>query len=168
MLEGTESELAEARVLEGDARRMPIEADSIDGIVFSPPYSFAIDYLENDSFHLGFLGIDIARLREQMVGLRGTTFRQKYELYLEDMETVLHECSRVLRVGRYCTIVVGTNNNQLSKITGKPPELVKGIDQNLIEIGLRCNLGLVRKLSRQITGMSNTMRTEYILILQRK
>ncbi len=167
VLEGTESELAEARVLEGDARRMPIEADSIDGIVFSPPYSFAIDYLDNDSFHLGFLGVDIARLREQMVGLRGTTFRQKYELYLEDMKRVLHECSRVLRVGRYCTIVVGTNNNQLSKITGRPPELVKGIDQSLIEIGLRCNLGLVRKLSRQITGMSNTMRTEYILILQR-
>jgi hypothetical protein len=167
VLEGTESELAETQALEGDARLMPIEADTIDGIVFSPPYSFAIDYLDNDSFHLGFLGTDINRLREQMVGLRGTTFRRKYELYVEDMERVLRECSRVLRVGRYCTIVVGTNNNQLSKITGRPPESVKGIDQILIEIGLKYNLDLVRKLSRQITGMSNTMRTEYILILQR-
>lgn len=37
---------------QGDARDLDIESNSIDGIIFSPPYSFAIDYLENDFSHI--------------------------------------------------------------------------------------------------------------------
>jgi SAM-dependent methyltransferase len=168
VLTGAESELAESKALEGDARRLPLEDSSIDGIVFSPPYSFAIDYLENDSFHLSFLGTDIEKLRGEMIGLRGRTLRQKFELYKTDMEKVLSECARVLRPGRICTIVVGTNNNQLSKILGISPDEVKGIDELLVEIGKAHGLNLTRKLSRQITGMANTMRTEFIVMLQRR
>jgi SAM-dependent methyltransferase len=167
VLAGAESELAESKALEGDARRLPIQDSSIDGIIFSPPYSFAIDYLENDSFHLNFLGTDIDRLREEMIGLRGRTLRLKFELYEADMEKVLSECARVLRPGRICTIVVGTNNNQLSKILEVPPDEVKGIDELLVELGKPHGLNLIRKLSRQITGMANTMRTEFIVMLQR-
>jgi len=168
VLAGTESELAESKVLEGDARRLPLLDSSIDGIIFSPPYSFAIDYLENDSFHLGFLGIDIDKLREEMIGLRGRTLRQKFELYKTDMGKVLSECARLLRPGRICTIVVGTNNNQLSKILEVSPDEVKGIDELLVELGKPHGLHLIRKLSRQITGMANTMRTEFIVMLQRR
>jgi hypothetical protein len=166
VLAGTESELAESKALEGDARHVPIEDSSVDGIIFSPPYSFAIDYLENDSFHLSFLGTDIGRLREEMVGLRGRTLRQKFKFYESDMEKVVSECARVLRRGRICTIVVGTNNNQLSKIFEVPPDEVKGIDELLVELAKRHGLTLIRKLSRQITGMANTMRTEFIVMLQ--
>ncbi len=167
VLAGTESELAESKALEGDARRLPLEDSSIDGILFSPPYSFAIDYLENDSFHLSFLGTEIDRLREEMIGLRGRTLRQKFELYKKDMEKVISECARVLRPGRVCTIVVGTNNNQLSKILDVSPDEVKGIDELMVELGKPHGLQLIRKLSRQITGMANTMRTEFIVMLQR-
>ena len=167
VLAGAESDLAESKALEGDARRLPIEDSSIDGIIFSPPYSFAIDYLENDSFHLSFLRTDIVKLREEMIGLRGRTLKQKFELYKIDMEKVLSECARVLRPGRICTIVVGTNNNQLSKIFEVPPDEVKGIDELLVELGKPYGLHLVRKLRRQITGMANTMRTEFIVMLQR-
>jgi len=167
VLAGAESELAESKALEGDARGLPIEDSSIEGIIFSPPYSFAIDYLENDSFHLRFLRTDIDKLREGMIGLRGRTLRQKFELYEADMEKVLSECARVLRPGRICTIVVGTNNNQLSKIFEVPPDEVKGIDELLVELGKPHGLHLIRKLSRQITGMANTMRTEFIVMLQR-
>ena len=167
VLAGAESELAESKALEGDARGLPIEDSSIEGIIFSPPYSFAIDYLENDSFHLNFLRTDIDKLREGMIGLRGRTLRQKFELYKTDMEKVLSECARVLRPGRICTIVVGTNNNQLSKILEVSPDEVKGIDELLVELGKPHGLHLIRKLSRQITGMANTMRTEFIVMLQR-
>ncbi len=168
VLAGEESELAESEALEGDARRLLIEDSSIDGIIFSPPYSFAIDYLENDSFHLSFLGTDIEKLREEMIGLRGRTLRQKFDLYETDMEKILSECARVLRPGRICTILVGTNNNQLSKIFGVSPDEVKGIDELLVELGKPYGLHLIRKLSRQITGMANTMRTEFIVMLQRR
>lgn len=168
VLVGAEEELAEATALEGDARCLPLPDSSIDGILFSPPYSFAIDYLENDSFHLGFLGTNIDKLREGMIGLRGQTLLQKFNLYKADMEKVLSECARVLRPGRICTIVVGTNNNQLSKILDVSPDNVKGIDELLIELGIPHGLQVIRKLDRKITGMANTMRTEFIVMLQRK
>ncbi len=168
VLAGAESELVEGTPLEGDARSIPLGDSSIDGILFSPPYSFAIDYLENDSFHLGFLGCDMGELREKMIGLRGKTLRQQYDHYIEDMDKMLSECARVLRPGRICTIVVGTNNNQLSKILNVPPHDVQGIDELLIGLGGKHRLNLVRKLDRQITGMANTMRTEFIVMLQRE
>lgn len=168
VLAGAEADLAEAIPLEGDARSLPLQDSSIDGILFSPPYSFAIDYLENDSFHLDFLGANLDELRERMIGLRGQTLHRQFDLYKTDMNKVLSECARVLRPGRICTIVVGTNNNQLSKILEVPPEKVQGIDELLIELGAQHGLQLVRKLDRQITGMANTMRTEFIVMLQRK
>lgn len=167
VLEGVEEELALAKALEGDARSLPLEDRSVDGILFSPPYSFAIDYLENDAFHLEFLGKELSKLRVAMIGLRGKSQREQFELYKQDMQKILSECARVLRTGRLCTIVVGTNNNQLSRILEVAPEQVKGIPDILVELGESLGLSLVRKIERQITGMANTMRTESILLLQR-
>jgi len=167
VLTGTEDELGTATSLEGDARQLSLDDASVDGIVFSPPYSFAIDYLQNDAFHLGSMGVDIEQLRQTMIGLRGGTLRKKFESYRADMAKVIGECARVLRPGRICSIVVGTNNNQLSKILGVPPEEVQGIDELLVELAAGQGLRLARKTARQITGMANTMRTEFIVMLQR-
>jgi hypothetical protein len=167
VLGGFESEMANATALQGDARAMPLESASVDGVLFSPPYSFAIDYLENDSFHLNYLGVNLETLRQGMVGLRGGTMKEKFELYRQDMDRVMSECARVLRPGRLCTVVVGTNNNQLSKILGVAPESVTGIDEMVSDWAGGHGLRRVRKLHRQIRGMSNTMRTEYIVFLQR-
>jgi DNA modification methylase len=136
-------------------------------VLFSPPYSFAIDYLDNDSFHLNYLGVDLESLRKGMVGLRGRTLREKFDLYRQDMAQVMAECARVLRPGRFCAIVVGTNNNQLARILGTSPENVTGIDELISHWAGDYGLHQVRKLSRQIRGMSNTMRTEYIVFLQK-
>jgi SAM-dependent methyltransferase len=159
-------ELSDAKPIEGDARNLPLGDSSVDGILFSPPYSFAIDYLENDSFHLNYMGVDIHCLREKMTGLRGKTLHQKFEYYQTDMKQILSECARVLRPGKVCTIIIGTNNNQLSKILGKTPEDVPGIDELIIELGAEYGFRLIRKIGRQIMGLSNTMRQEYIVFLQ--
>ncbi len=165
---GIENELAEAIALEGDARCLQIEDESIDGIIFSPPYSFAIDYLENDLFHLNYLQVDIKALRENMVGLHGRTFKIKYDFYLIDMKIIISECARVLRPGRFCTIIIGTNDNQLRKILKKPTDSIQTLDEIMIEFGSIYGLKLIRKIERQITGMVNTMRTESIVILQKE
>ena len=167
VLEGAEHELGQAKPMSGDARQLSLPDASVDGIVFSPPYSFAIDYLDNDAFHLRFMNVDTAELRKSMVGLRGDSLSEKYDLYKADMSQVLSECARVLRPGRICTIVVGTNNNQLGKILGVPADEVQGIDDLLTEAGRKHGLTLLRRLERQITGMANTMRTEFIVMLQR-
>ena len=166
VLQGVESDLGIADIMEGDARELPLEDDSVDGIVFSPPYSFAIDYLENDSFHLNFLGVDKDELRKKMIGLRGRALAEKFEFYQEDMSKILSECARVLRKGRICTIVIGTNNNQLSKVFGISPDKVTGLHLFLAESAASHGMRQVKMFSRQITGMSNTMRREYVLLLQ--
>ena len=167
VLKGVDSDIAHADALEGDARALFLEDQSVDGIIFSPPYSFAIDYLKNDSFHLNFLGVETDKLREDMVGLRGRGLSEKFEIYQEDMDKVVSECARVLRPGRLCTIIVGTNNNQLGKALNVHPEEVTGLHEILVDIGSKYGLQMVKMMSRPITGISNTMRREYIVMLRR-
>jgi hypothetical protein len=167
VLSGTESDLGTAKPTIGDARNLKIPDETIDGVLFSPPYSFALDYVENDASHLRYLGIDTDALRTRMIGLMGQTPRDRVETYRKDMEAVLGECFRVLKEGKLCTIVVGTNNNQIGKALDLPPEEVQGTDQFLSEAGQRLGLKPVRTFRRQITGMANTMRTESILVVQK-
>jgi hypothetical protein len=167
VLNGFQEELGTPRVSVGDARKLPFDTETIDGIIFSPPYSFAVDYLGNDEYHLKSMGVNIDKLRESMIGLRGKSLGEKYELYVKDMSKVMSECSRVLRPGKICSIVVGTNNNQLSKILKVDPEYVTGIDVSLTEMAQSNGMELVRKIERQITGMANTMRSEFIVMLQK-
>ena len=167
VIKGSESDLATAAILQGDARSMKLSDQSVDGVLFSPPYSFAINYLANDSFHLNFMGENINQLKENMVGLRGQTVKNKYKLYIEDMDKVLSECTRVLKPSCFCTIIIGTNDNQLSKALGIPKEQVAGLHRILIDLALQHGFSLVRNLARQISGIANTMRSEYIVILQR-
>lgn len=167
VMESLNLKLSEACVLEGDARDMSLLSESVDGVLFSPPYSFAIDYLKNDSFHLNCLGTDIQSLKERMIGLRGKSLRDRYHLYVEDMERVLKECRRVLRSNRLCTIIIGTNDNQLSKALNIPKNKVKGLHKVIIEIASKHGFSPLRTLSRQISGIANTMRNEYIVILKR-
>jgi len=167
VLKGMESDIAHAEALEGDARSLQMEDASVDGIIFSPPYSFAIDYLKNDSFHLNFLGVKTDKLREDMIGLRGRGLPEKFEIYQEDMDKVLSECARVLRSDRLCTVIVGTNNNQLGKALKVSPEEVHGLHEKIVDIGSKYGLQMVKMMSRPITGISNTMRREYIVMLRR-
>jgi tRNA G10 N-methylase Trm11 len=159
--------LAEVNILQGDARNLRLEDRSVDGILFSPPYSFAIDYLANDSFHLKFMGENIDQLKEKMVGLRGKNIKEKYQLYIEDMGKTLAECARVLKPERICTIIIGTNDNQLSKALHIPKEQILGLHKIFIDMAASHHFSLVRALARQISGIANTMRNEYIIILKR-
>ena len=167
VLAGTESDLAPSKALEAEARDLPVEDSTVDGIIFSPPYSFAIDYLKNDSFHLDFLGVEMESLRESMIGLRGRKLPEKFKLYQDDTEKVLSECSRVLRPGRLCTVIIGTNNNQLGKALKMSPEDVPGLHEIIVKIGSKHDFKLLKMMSRPIIGISNTMRREYIVMLQR-
>ncbi len=167
VLQGSESLLAKADLLQGDARNLIIKKSSVDGILFSPPYSFAIDYLDNDLFHLNLMGENIDVLKEKMVGLRGKNFKERYQLYIEHMDKILFECARVLKPEKFCTIIIGTNDNQLSKVLDIPKEEVTGLHKILIDMAVQHHFSPVRTLARQISGIANTMRNEYIIILQR-
>jgi len=160
-------EPANTDLLQGDARKIDIENNSIDGIIFSPPYSFAIDYLKNDFSHLGYFVKDISKLNPNMIGMRGKALKEKYHFYIEDMDKVISECYRVLKPGRFCTIIIGTNDSQLSKALKIPRNEVSGLNTIIKKIGIAKGFSHVRSLPRQIVGMANTMRQEYIVILQK-
>ena len=167
-LEHTSMQMGISQALVGDARSLEIEDQSVDGIIFSPPYSFAIDYLDNDMSHLRYFDVDLEPLRASMIGLRGKNLREKFDLYMQDMAQVISECHRVLRPGRLCVIIVGTNDNQLSKVFGVPTESVRGLHEIISDQAVTHGFRHVKSLSRPITGISNTMRREYILFLVRE
>lgn len=153
---------------EGDARHLPLPDASIDGILFSPPYSFAVDYVANDAPHLRLIGARPDDLRERMVGLRGHTLRDKFDIYVDDMKSVLSECARVLRARRCCSIVIGTNRNQLGKLFRKESDQVKGLDDMMIRFAEFAGMNFVRRFERRIVGLANTMREEDILLFRKQ
>ena len=55
--------LAPARVLCADALALPLPDASVDGVVTSPPYSIALDYVKNDEHLLNYLGLTADSLR---------------------------------------------------------------------------------------------------------
>jgi tRNA G10 N-methylase Trm11 len=179
--------LGKATIARGDARDLNsihsknldgIRDESVDGIITSPPYSFAIDYLEGDKLQLEYMGFETEKLKEKMIGLRGRTIIDKIANYLKDMNETVREMSRALKRGRYCVIVVGSNAAQLQKAieangNGKKVKL-EFLDENgrledtIKTISERNGLWLVKRLSRPIEGVKNVMRSEEILILKKK
>lgn len=162
--EALELTLGRAEVICGDARELDLPDNSIDGILFSPPYSFAIDYVENDRPQLERLGMNVDALKGDMVGLIGSG-RSKEELiqsrlhhYFRDMEAIMRHCVRVLRPGKYCVVVIGSNTNQTGGVS---------LEQKVVQIGAEVGMPLEFQITREIEGIRNTMRDEFLLFFRK-
>jgi SAM-dependent methyltransferase len=152
------TKLGNARILEGDARSLPLDSSSIDCILTSPPYSFAIDYAENDAPQLQFLGQDLNLLRSQMLGLSGKSKSEKLQRYFNDMGKVVGEMVRVLKSQKFAILIIGSNTNQTGGIR---------LEQTIVDHFKQAGAPLVRSILKPIKGMRNTMKDEYILIFQK-
>ncbi len=142
-----------------DALNTELPDNSIDGIITSPPYSFAIDYVENDKDQLEYLGYDTQQLKQKLIGLKGKTKSEKLENYFKDMDKFLSEASRVLKKNKFLVIIIGSNTNQTGGIR---------LEQNVINSAERYNMKLVKSILKPIKGMRNTMKEEYILIFEKE
>lgn len=164
--------LGQIQIAEGDARDLrhlngdieQIADGQVDGIITSPPYSFAIDYLEGDRPQLEYMGYDIERLRQKMIGLRGPDLKSKVNNYLKDLDRVAEEMGRVLDKKKFCVVVIGSNRVQLQRALNG---LGIMLEDELVEICKKHNLPLAKKFIRQIEGIRNIMRTESVLFFQR-
>jgi len=129
-------ELGPATVVKlGDARKLTIDAASIDLVLTSPPYLNAIDYMRCSKFSLVWMGYSVSDLRE----IRGESIGAETSLqealdadwvkllikqlrlspklssrdhallarYVWDMGKALAEVSRVLKIGGRAVYVVG-------------------------------------------------------------
>ena len=138
----------------GDTRQLELGNESVHGIVVSPPYSFAIDYVDNDKPQLEYLGVDVEALKKKMVGLIGKTKEERIKKYFEDMKKVIQEYERVLKPGKCCAIVIGSNEIQTGGIRH---------EVEFEKFAKDCGLILFKKLIRPINGIGNVMRDEYVL-----
>jgi tRNA G10 N-methylase Trm11 len=149
--------LGNVKIEIGDARNINLPSNSVDGIVTSPPYSIALDYVENDAHSLKDLGYDIQKIRDEFIGVRGIG-KSRINLYNEDMEKVYNEMYRVLKPNKYAVIVIGNATYQ-----GQEVKTVEFTIQYMENIGFE----LVNNISKIIFGLYNVMKKENILIFKK-
>ena len=124
-------------VIDGDARRLPLQSDTVDKVVTSPPYLTGIDYMRGHKLSLVWMGYNIeqlARLRASNIGselsqsigdcpsvdamadtlgdVSELSFKMKLTLerYLRDMSFVVAEIARVTKTGAISVLVLGNAN----------------------------------------------------------
>ena len=153
-------ELGKVEILQdSDALKIKLPNNSIDGIITSPPYSFAIDYIENDKDQLEYLGYDTVELKQHLIGLKGKTKAEKLDNYFSDMDNFIKEASRVLKQNKFLVVIIGSNTNQTGGVR---------LEQNVINSAKNNKLNLVKTILKPIKGMRNTMKEEYILIFEKE
>jgi tRNA G10 N-methylase Trm11 len=140
-----------------DARKLPLKNESVDGIITSPPYSIALNYVENDAHSLEALGYELARIKDEFIGVRGSG-RKRFDLYEEDMEKAYGEMARVLKPGGKASIILGNVTFQ-----GEELSTVKNCIAHCERHGLR----LVCQIDKLIYGLYNVMLREWILIFEK-
>lgn len=150
--------LGEVSIHMNDVRKLKFPANHFDGIITSPPYSIALDYVDNDKHALKSLGHNLDTIKDDFIGVRGKGLK-KIELYNEDMKNAYQEMDRVLKSGKYCTIIIG--NARVDK------EEIKTVE-NTIKIFKEMNYKLVKNIDKIIFGLYNIMQKENILIFKKE
>lgn len=144
---------------DSDALNIKIDSNSVDCVITSPPYSFAIDYVENDKDQLEYLGYDTTELKNRLIGLKGKTKNQKLENYFADMDSFCLQVSKVLKKGKYFVLIIGSNTNQTGGIR---------LEETVINSAKKYDMPLVKSILKPIKGMRNTMKEEYVLIFEKQ
>jgi len=153
-----QNEIGKVEILDNsEALKIDLPNESVDCVLTSPPYSFAIDYVENDKDQLEFLGYNTKELKSKLIGLKGKNKTERLNTYFADMDKVCSEISRVLKKDKYFVMIIGSNTNQTGGIR---------LEQTIIDSAKKYNLYLVKSILKPIKGMRNTMKEEYILIFK--
>jgi len=148
--------IAPARIICGDALSLPLADNTVDGIVTSPPYSIALDYVKNDEHLLTYLGLPTDTLRQRMVGLKGHG-KQRLLMYDRDMRQSLAEMARVLKPRGWAAVVLG------DVVVG---DQRTDFCQRLLQWAPEFGFDQATALRRPILGGYARLRFEYILLLQ--
>jgi len=149
--------LGNIKIEVGDARNTKLQDNSIDGIITSPPYSIALDYVQNDIHSLIDLGYDVSKIKDSVIGVRGNG-KNKIDLYNEDMKQVYKEMYRVLKPDRYAVIVIGNAVYQ-----GQEIKTVEFTIEYMEHLGFE----LVHNINKIIFGLYNVMKKENVLIFRK-
>jgi len=150
--------LGDVNLTVGDARNIGLADNSVDGIITSPPYSIALDYVVNDAHSLADMGYKLQEIREDFIGVRGKG-RDRVDLYNNDMKKSYSEIYRILRPDKYAVIVIGNATYQGQKV-----KTVEFTIQCMEKLGFE----LTKNLDKIIFGLYNVMKNEKILIFRKR
>jgi hypothetical protein len=150
-------QFGDVRVLDSDARALDLPDESVDGIVTSPPYSLALNYVKNDEHALEAMGYDLREISEGFIGVRGRG-KERFSLYDEDMRQCAREMHRVLRPGAMAAVVIGNMVYEGKEID---------TTAMFIEACEAAGLTLEHVVDKIIFGLYNVMQKEYILLLRK-
>ena len=95
--------LGSGKCIVGDTRNMKtVESGSVDGIVNSPPYSTALDYIRNDEPQLRLLGLadDLESLEDSMIG------NPRHDVRIKASLSALIEGKNTSKLPPYATNIV--------------------------------------------------------------
>ena len=85
-----------------DSRKLPLESNSIDVIISSPPYFNTLDYVTVNRLRMEILGIKEEERRKLK-----TDLIQDFENYVNEMDKCILEMRRVLKNGSKCILILG-------------------------------------------------------------
>jgi len=142
----------------GDSRTVDLLDNSIDGIITSPPYSIALDYVENDAHSLEDMGYKLNEIREDFIGVRGKG-KERVKLYSSDMKKSYGEMYRILKPNKYAVIVIGNATYQ-----GQEVKTVEFTIDYMTGLGFK----LEKNIMKLIFGLYNVMKKESILIFRKE
>ncbi len=141
----------------GDARFTGWPDNYFDGIITSPPYSIALDYVQNDIHALLDMGYEPKTVRDCFIGVRGNG-NNRIKFYNEDMINAYTEMYRVLKPNKFAVIVIGNavyRNQEIDSI------------KFTIDTMSRLGFELTHNINKIIFGLYNVMKSENILIFRK-
>ncbi len=157
IIEELQLKLGDVDLKLGDSRKAELPDNSIDGIITSPPYSIALDYVENDAHSLEDMGYKLNEIREDFIGVRGKG-KDKVELYNNDMKKSYDEMHRILKPNKYAVIVIGNATYQ-----GQEVKTIEFTIDYMTKLGFK----LEKNILKLIFGLYNVMKKENILIFRK-
>ncbi len=150
-------ELGDPQIYQGDARDLQMKDESVQGIITSPPYSIALDYVANDAHSLKAMHHNLEEMRNECIGVRGKG-EQRIRLYNADIGKSYEEMYRVLETGRHCAIVIGNATYQ-----GHAVRTIEFTIDQCEKLGFK----LIKNINKIIYGLYNVMRSDNTLIFRK-
>ena len=88
------------QVWQANAMDLPIENETVDAVISSPPYFGALDYARDNRLRLWFLGCDDWKKLDK-------SLTASNKVYLPQMSMCIEQMNRVLKPGAFCVLVLG-------------------------------------------------------------
>ena len=113
-IESFSSTNTKLKCFEADARKSPLETDSVDFVITSPPYINVFNYHQNYRKSVEILGVDVLEVAKSEIGsnrkFRGNRFLTVVQ-YCMDMSQVFEELKRVCTRDAKIIFIVGRESN---------------------------------------------------------